>query len=106
MKSYRKELWFNIPARRKIVRITEDVQKAIDESGIREGLVLVNAMNITATALCQLSILQLLMIGAVTRYYDRFHEKSRLQLKISDLDRYDMKQKEITVNAVRSDTEN
>ena len=49
MKSYRKELWFNIPARRKIVRITEDVQKAIDESGIKEGLVLVNAMNITAS---------------------------------------------------------
>jgi secondary thiamine-phosphate synthase enzyme len=49
MKSYRKELWFNIPARRKIVRITDDVQKAIDESGIKEGLVLVNAMNITAS---------------------------------------------------------
>ena len=65
-----------------------------------------NAMNITATSLCQLSILQLLMIGAVTRYYDRFREKSRLQLKISDMDRYDMKQKEITVNAVRSGGEN
>ena len=49
MKSYRKELWFNITARRKIVRITEDVQQAIDESGIKEGLVLVNAMNITAS---------------------------------------------------------
>ena len=45
MKSYRKELWFNIPARRKIVRITEDVQQAIDESGIKEGLVLVTATN-------------------------------------------------------------
>lgn len=49
MKSYRKELWFNIPARRKIVNITRDVQNAIDESGIKEGLVLVNAMNITAS---------------------------------------------------------
>ena len=49
MKSYRKELWFNIPQRRKIVNITSDVQKAIDESGIKEGLVLVNAMNITAS---------------------------------------------------------
>ena len=49
MKSYRKELWFNVPQRRKIIRITEDVQNAIDESGIREGLVLVNAMNITAS---------------------------------------------------------
>ncbi len=49
MKSYRKELWFNIPQRRKIVNITNDIQKAIDESGIEEGLVLVNAMNITAS---------------------------------------------------------
>lgn len=49
MKSYRKELWFNVPQRRQIVRITEDVQAAIDESGIKEGLVLVNAMNITAS---------------------------------------------------------
>ena len=49
MKSYRKKLWFNVPQRRKIIRITEDVQKAIDESGIKEGLVLVNAMNITAS---------------------------------------------------------
>lgn len=49
MKSYRKELWFNVPRRRQIVRITEDVQAAIDESGIKDGLVLVNAMNITAS---------------------------------------------------------
>lgn len=49
MKSFRKELWFNIPQRRKIVNITNEVQKAINESGIKEGLVLVNAMNITAS---------------------------------------------------------
>lgn len=49
MKSYRKELWFNIPQRRKIVNITREVQAAINESGIKEGLVLVNAMNITAS---------------------------------------------------------
>lgn len=49
MKSYRKELWFNAPKRRQIIRITEDVQQAINESGIKEGLVLVNAMNITAS---------------------------------------------------------
>lgn len=49
MKSYRKELWFNIPARRKIVNITRDVENAIDESDVKEGLVLVNAMNITAS---------------------------------------------------------
>lgn len=49
MKSYRKELWFNIPKRRGLVNITRDVQSAIDESGVKEGLVLVNAMNITAS---------------------------------------------------------
>ena len=49
MKSYRKELLFNIPARRAYVNITDKVQAAIDESGIKEGLVLVNAMNITAS---------------------------------------------------------
>ncbi len=49
MKSYRKELFFEAESRRKIMRITEDVQKAITESGIREGLVLVNAMHITAS---------------------------------------------------------
>ncbi|MBR3988491.1 MAG: secondary thiamine-phosphate synthase enzyme YjbQ [Clostridia bacterium] len=49
MKSFRKELWFNIPQRRGLVNITRDVQNAINESGIKEGLVLVNAMNITAS---------------------------------------------------------
>ena len=49
MKSYRKELYFNVPCRRKIIRITEEVERAIDESGIKEGLVLVNAMHITAS---------------------------------------------------------
>ena len=49
MKSYRKELWFNVPSRRGLVNITRDVQNAIVESGVKEGLVLVNAMNITAS---------------------------------------------------------
>ncbi len=49
MKSYRKELWFNVPQRRGLVNITRDVQTAINESGVKEGLVLVNAMNITAS---------------------------------------------------------
>ncbi len=49
MKSYRKELYFNIPARRAYVNITAQVQGCIDESGIKEGFVLVNAMNITAS---------------------------------------------------------
>ena len=49
MKSYRKELWFHVPQRRKIINITREVEDAIRESGIQEGLVLVNAMNITAS---------------------------------------------------------
>lgn len=49
MKSYRKELDFNLPSRRAYVNITSKVQSCIDESGIKEGLALVNAMNITAS---------------------------------------------------------
>lgn len=49
MKSFRKELWFHIRSRRGYVNITADVQKAIDESGIKEGLCLVNAMHISAS---------------------------------------------------------
>jgi secondary thiamine-phosphate synthase enzyme len=49
MKSYRKELWFNLPSRRGFVNITPEVEKVLAESGIREGLVLVNAMHITAS---------------------------------------------------------
>ena len=49
MKSFRKELWFNIPDRRGLVNLTNDVQSCIDESGIVDGLVLVNAMHITAS---------------------------------------------------------
>ncbi len=49
MKSYRKELWFHIPARRAFVNITPQVEDALRESGIQEGLCLVNAMHITAS---------------------------------------------------------
>jgi secondary thiamine-phosphate synthase enzyme len=49
MKSYRKELSFNIPSRRGFVNITPDVEAALDESGIREGFTLVSAMHITAS---------------------------------------------------------
>jgi len=49
MKSYRKELWFNLPNRRGFLNITPQVRECLLESGIREGLVLVNAMNITAS---------------------------------------------------------
>lgn len=49
MKTYRKELFFNIPKRRGLVNITDEVQQAIQDSKVEEGLVLVNAMNITAS---------------------------------------------------------
>jgi secondary thiamine-phosphate synthase enzyme len=49
MKTYRKELHFKLPTRRGLVNITEDVRQAIVDSTITEGLVLVNAMNITAS---------------------------------------------------------
>ena len=49
MKSYRKELAFELPARRAFVNITPEVERAVRESGISEGLCLVNAMNITAS---------------------------------------------------------
>ncbi|MCX6060214.1 MAG: secondary thiamine-phosphate synthase enzyme YjbQ [Chloroflexi bacterium] len=49
MKSYRKELWFNISTRRGFMNITPQVEKCLQESGIQEGLCLVNAMHITAS---------------------------------------------------------
>ncbi|MFZ5974071.1 MAG: secondary thiamine-phosphate synthase enzyme YjbQ [Bacillota bacterium] len=49
MKSFRKELVFKIPARRKLVNITPQVEEALAESGIKEGLLLCNAMHITAS---------------------------------------------------------
>jgi secondary thiamine-phosphate synthase enzyme len=49
MKSYRKELWFNLHHRMEFVNITANVEEALKESGIREGLCLVNAMHITAS---------------------------------------------------------
>lgn len=48
MKSYREELWFNIPRRRGFVNITPQVEQCLKQSNIKEGLVLVNAMHITA----------------------------------------------------------
>ena len=49
MKSYRKELWFDIPSRGAFINITRTVEECLQESGIREGLLLVNAMHITAS---------------------------------------------------------
>ncbi len=49
MKSYRKELWFNVSGRRAFINITSQVQVCLRESGVQEGLCLVNAMHITAS---------------------------------------------------------
>ncbi|MDZ4797794.1 MAG: secondary thiamine-phosphate synthase enzyme YjbQ [Bryobacteraceae bacterium] len=49
MKSYRKELWFEVPQRRGFVNITPEIDRCLRESGIQEGLCLVNAMHITAS---------------------------------------------------------
>jgi secondary thiamine-phosphate synthase enzyme len=49
VKSHRKELWFNIPSRRAFINITPEVEECLRESGIMEGIVLVNAMHITAS---------------------------------------------------------
>jgi len=49
MKSHREELWFELPTRRGFVNITPQVEAAVRASGVREGLVLVNAMHITAS---------------------------------------------------------
>lgn len=49
MKHYRKELWFETKKRREFINITKEVQKCLKESGIQEGLLLCNAMHITAS---------------------------------------------------------
>lgn len=49
MKTYRKELWFNIDKRRELVNITHKVEQCVEESGIKEGLVLVNSMHISSS---------------------------------------------------------
>jgi secondary thiamine-phosphate synthase enzyme len=49
MKSYRKELWFRTRTRRELVNITSQVQECLAESGVKEGLLLCNAMHITAS---------------------------------------------------------
>jgi len=49
MKSYREELWFHTKSRREYVNITSDVERVLQHSGIQEGMVLVNAMHITAS---------------------------------------------------------
>ncbi|MEK7846958.1 MAG: secondary thiamine-phosphate synthase enzyme YjbQ [Nitrospinota bacterium] len=49
MKTYRKELWFEVPTRKAFINITPLVEECLTESGVKEGLILVNAMHITAS---------------------------------------------------------
>ncbi|MBI2413250.1 MAG: YjbQ family protein [Deltaproteobacteria bacterium] len=49
MKSFRKELFFNVPSRRGFINVTPEVEKCLAESGIKEGLALVNSMHITSS---------------------------------------------------------
>ena len=49
MKSYRKELWFEIKQRRELINITPQIEECLHDSGVQEGLVLVNAMHITSS---------------------------------------------------------
>jgi secondary thiamine-phosphate synthase enzyme len=49
LKTHRKELWFDVPRRRQLINITPDVAAALRESGIREGICLVNAMHISSS---------------------------------------------------------
>jgi secondary thiamine-phosphate synthase enzyme len=49
MKSFRKELWFEVPSRRAFINITSEIEEYVRKSGIQEGFVLVNAMHITAS---------------------------------------------------------
>ena len=49
MRTFRKELWFNIPQRRDYINITSEIEECLHDSGIKEGLCLVNAMHITAS---------------------------------------------------------
>ena len=49
MKSYRKDLWYEVPTRRAFINITPEINECLHASGITEGLVLVNAMHITAS---------------------------------------------------------
>jgi thiamine phosphate synthase YjbQ (UPF0047 family) len=48
MKFYRKELWFEVPRRRQLINITREVESALHESGVQEGLCLVNAKGVTS----------------------------------------------------------
>ena len=69
MKTYREELWFNTQTRRAYINITDKVQEAIDKSGIKEGICLVNAMHISASVYINDDE------GGLLQDYDRWLEK-------------------------------
>jgi secondary thiamine-phosphate synthase enzyme len=69
MKSFRKELWFNVQGRRAFLNITDEVERCLKASGIQEGLVLVNAMHITASVFINDDE------SGLHRDYDRWLEK-------------------------------
>ena len=69
MKSFRKELWFNIPERRAFINISDEVERCLRDSGIQEGLILVNAMHITASVFINDDE------SGLHRDYDRWLEK-------------------------------
>ena len=69
MKSYRRELWFNVPSRRGFINITPQVEECLRESGVKEGLVLVNAMHITASVFINDDE------GGLLQDYEKFLEK-------------------------------
>ena len=56
MKSYRKELWFNVATRMAFINITPQVEECLKESGIKEGLVLINAMHITSSVFIEIVV--------------------------------------------------
>ncbi|MTI79312.1 MAG: YjbQ family protein [Firmicutes bacterium] len=69
MNSYRKELWFNTETRRALINITPEVEDCLKESGIKEGLLLCNAMHITASVFINDDE------SGLHRDYERFLEK-------------------------------
>jgi secondary thiamine-phosphate synthase enzyme len=69
LNSYRKELWFNIPERRAFINISDEVERCLKDSGIQEGLILVNAMHITASVFINDDE------SGLHRDYDRWLEK-------------------------------
>ena len=71
----------------------------------RERIDAVGTLLDPETALCQMSILHVLALGAVTRYYERVSRMGKQQMALSDLSRYDVTQKEIGVGYMRQETE-